>query len=162
NEHPWFQEARRDPNSKFRNWYVWSKKRPPHAEKGMVFPGIQKSTWSHDPVAKQWYFHRFYDFQPDLNTSNPEVQAEILKRVGFWIQLGVSELRMYAVPFMIGPKGAGGEKRRAEYNMLRSLREFLPWRAGDSIILAEASVLPQTDMDYFGDHGDRKHMMFNF
>jgi maltose alpha-D-glucosyltransferase / alpha-amylase len=162
NEHPWFQEARRDPNSKFRNWYVWSKKRPAHAEKGMVFPGVQKSTWSYDSVAKQWYFHRFYDFQPDLNTSNPEVQAEILKIMGFWIQLGVSGFRMDAVPFIIGTKGADVEKPREQYNMLRSLREFLQWRVGDSIILAEANVLPHTDMDYFGDDGDRMHMMFNF
>jgi Alpha amylase, catalytic domain len=75
NEHAWFKEARRDPNSKYRDWYVWSKKKPPRAKEGMVFPGVQQSTWSYDEQAKAWYFHRFYDFQPDLNTSNPEVQA---------------------------------------------------------------------------------------
>jgi maltose alpha-D-glucosyltransferase/alpha-amylase len=74
---------------------------------GMVFPGVQKSTWSYDDVAKAWYFHRFYDFQPDLNTSNPEVQAEILKIMGFWIQLGVSGFRMDAVPFVIGSQSNG-------------------------------------------------------
>jgi maltose alpha-D-glucosyltransferase/alpha-amylase len=94
NEHPWFQQARRDGQSQYRDWYLWSKKRPPQSNKGMVFPGVQKSTWSYDAVAKQWYFHRFYDFQPDLNTSNPAVQAEILKIMGFWIQLGVSGFRM--------------------------------------------------------------------
>jgi maltose alpha-D-glucosyltransferase/alpha-amylase len=62
NEHRWFQEARRDPKSKYRDWYIWSNKRPSQANEGMVFPGVQKSTWTHDPVAKQWYFHRFYDF----------------------------------------------------------------------------------------------------
>jgi maltose alpha-D-glucosyltransferase / alpha-amylase len=72
-QHPWFKQARSDPNSKYRNWYVWSKKKPPHANKGMVFPGVQKTTWTYDREAKAWYFHRFYDFQPDLNTSNPEV-----------------------------------------------------------------------------------------
>jgi maltose alpha-D-glucosyltransferase/alpha-amylase len=101
-QHPWFQEARRDPNSKYRDWYIWAKKRPPQADEGMVFPGVQKSTWSYDKIAKLWYFHRFYDFQPDLNTSNPAVQAEILKIMGFWIQLGVSGFRMDAVPFVIG------------------------------------------------------------
>ena len=105
NQHPWFKEARRDPNSKYRDWYIWSKKKPPRANQGMVFPGVQKSTWSHDPEAKAWYFHRFYDFQPDLNTSNPEVQAEILKIMGFWIQLGVSGFRMDAVPFVIFDQG---------------------------------------------------------
>src|SRR5436190_16867207 len=162
NEHAWFKEARRDPKSKYRDWYVWSKKRPAHADKGMVFPGVQKTTWTHDSVAKEWYFHRFYDFQPDLNTSNPAVQAEILKIMGFWIQLGVSGFRMDAVPFIISTKGADVARPREQYDMLRSFREFLQWRVGDSIILAEANVLPSTDMQYFGDAGDRMHMMFNF
>jgi maltose alpha-D-glucosyltransferase/alpha-amylase len=162
NEHRWFQEARRDPNSKYRNWYVWSDRKPPNADKGMVFPGVQKSTWTRDPVARAWYFHRFYDFQPDLNTSNPEVQAEILKIMGFWIQLGVSGFRMDAVPFVIAQKGAKVRKPVEQYDMLRTMREFLQWRQGDSIILAEANVLPETDMEYFGSDGDRMHMMFNF
>jgi len=161
-QHRWFQEARRDPKSRYRDWYVWSKKKPPDANKGMVFPGVQKSTWSYDSVAKAWYFHRFYDFQPDLNTSNPHVQAEILKIMGFWIQLGVSGFRMDAVPFVISTKGAGVRKPVQQYDMLRQMREFLQWRQGDSIVLAEANVLPETDMQYFGHDGDRMHMMFNF
>jgi maltose alpha-D-glucosyltransferase/alpha-amylase len=161
-DHPWFKEARRDPESKYRNWYVWSDKRPPHANEGMVFPGVQKSTWSHDKEARAWYFHRFYDFQPDLNTSNPEVQAEILKIMGFWIQLGVSGFRMDAVPFIISTKGPKVRKPQEQYDMLRTFREFLQWRQGDSIVLAEANVLPETDMEYFGADGDRMHMMFNF
>jgi maltose alpha-D-glucosyltransferase / alpha-amylase len=160
--HPWFQEARRDPNSKYRDWYVWSDKKPPDANKGMVFPGVQKSTWSYDRTARAWYFHRFYDFQPDLNTSNPNVQAEILKIMGFWIQLGVVGFRMDAVPFVIATKGPRVKKAVEQYDMLRSLREFLQWREGDAIILAEANVLPKSDMEYFGADGDRMHMMFNF
>lgn len=162
NEHHWFQEARRDPQSKYRDWYVWSKKKPAQAKSGVVFPGVQKSTWDRDPVAKLWYFHRFYDFQPDLNTSNPLVQAEILKIMGFWIQLGVSGFRMDAVPFVIAKKGADITKQVEQYEMLRMLREFLSWRKGDSIILAEANVLPQSDMEYFGKNGERLEMMFNF
>lgn len=161
-QHPWFKAARRDRNSEFRDWYVWADKKPASANTGMVFPGVQKSTWSYDREAKAWYFHRFYDFQPDLNTSNPHVQAEILKIMGFWIQLGVSGFRMDAVPFVISTKGAKVKKPIEQYDMLRSLREFLQWRQGDSIILAEANVLPETDMQYFGDDGDRMHMMFNF
>jgi maltose alpha-D-glucosyltransferase / alpha-amylase len=161
-EHPWFQSARRDPNSPYRDWYVWSKERPPSATTGMVFSGVQKSTWSYDREAKAWYFHRFYDFQPDLNTSNPRVQAEILKIMGFWIQLGVSGFRMDAVPFVIATKGPKVRKPVEQYEMLRSLREFLQWRQGDCIILAEANVVPKTDMEYFGKAGDRVHMMFNF
>src|SRR5882672_5717294 len=160
--HPWFQEARRDPKAKYRDWYVWSDKKPPHAHKGMVFPGVQKSTWSYDKIARAWYFHRFYDFQPDLNTSNPYVQAEILKIMGFWIQLGVVGFRMDAVPFVISTKGPKVRKPVEQYDMLRSFREFLQWRQGNAIILGEANVLPETDMEYFGDDGDRMHMMFNF
>ena len=161
-QHHWFQEARRDPKSRYRDWYVWSDKKPSNANTGMVFPGVQKSTWTYDKEARAWYFHRFYDFQPDLNTSNPNVQAEILKIMGFWIQLGVSGFRMDAVPFVISTKGPRVRKPVEQYEMLRSLRAFLQWRVGDSIILAEANVLPETDMEYFGEDGDRMHMMFNF
>jgi maltose alpha-D-glucosyltransferase/alpha-amylase len=161
-EHPWFKEARKDPKSKHRDWYVWSKKKPANANTGMVFPGVQKTTWSYDGEARAYYFHRFYNFQPDLNTSHPEVQAEILKIMGFWIQQGVSGFRMDAVPFIISTKGPTVKKPKEQFDMLRSFREFLQWRKGDCIILAEANVLPDTDMDYFGDDGERMHMMFNF
>jgi maltose alpha-D-glucosyltransferase/alpha-amylase len=160
--HPWFQEARSNPQSKYRQWYVWSKKKPKDASAGVVFPGVQKSTWNYDKEARAWYFHRFYDFQPDLNTTNPEVQAEILKIMGFWIQLGVSGFRMDAVPFVIAKKGAAVKAPREQYDMLRVFREFLSWRQGDAVILAEANVVPKTDMEYFGEAGERLQMMFNF
>jgi maltose alpha-D-glucosyltransferase / alpha-amylase len=161
-QHPWFREARRSKDSPHRDWYVWSDTKPANASKGVVFPGVQKSTWTRDKEAGAWYFHRFYDFQPDLNTSNPRVQAEILKIMGFWIQLGVSGFRMDAVPFVISTKGPKVRKAQEQYDMLRAFREFLQWREGDAIILAEANVLPKTDMEYFGRDGDRMHMMFNF
>jgi maltose alpha-D-glucosyltransferase/alpha-amylase len=159
--HPWFQSARRSPDSPFRDWYVWSKKKPRDAEKGVVFPGVQKTTWTFDREARAYYFHRFYEFQPDLDTANPAVQAEIRKIMGFWLELGVSGFRMDAVPFVIQKKGAG-VKPVEQYDMLRDLREFLQWRARDAILLAEANVLPETDLEYFGDDADRMHMMFNF
>jgi maltose alpha-D-glucosyltransferase/alpha-amylase len=127
----------------------------------MVFPGVQKTTWTHSADAGEYYFHRFYEFQPDLNTSNPEVQAEIRKIMGFWLQLGVDGFRMDALPFVIQKKGP--QLRDAEqYPMLRDMREFLQWRRGDAIVLAEANVVPKTNMQYFGEDGDRMHMMFNF
>ncbi|WP_183505101.1 alpha-amylase family protein [Methylobacterium brachythecii] len=162
-QHRWFQEARSDPASRYRDWYVWSDKRPANYDEGMVFPGVQKTTWTYDETAKAWYFHRFFDFQPDLNTANPEVQAEILKIMGFWLELGVAGFRMDAVPFVIaakGPEVKGAPKEH--FDWLRDFREFLQWRAGDAIILAEANVLPKDDMEYFGDDNDRMHMMFNF
>jgi maltose alpha-D-glucosyltransferase / alpha-amylase len=108
----------------------------------MVFPGVQKTTWTYNREAKAWYFHRFYDFQPDLNTSNPEVQDEILKIMGFWIQSGVSGFRMDAVPFIISTKGPNVRKPKEQFDMLRVFREFLQWRQCDCIVLAEANVLP--------------------
>ncbi|WP_147045256.1 alpha-amylase family protein [Methylobacterium gnaphalii] len=162
-QHRWFQEARSDPASRYRDWYVWSNKRPAAYDEGMVFPGVQKATWTYDETAKAWYFHRFFNFQPDLNTANPEVQAEILKIMGFWLELGVAGFRMDAVPFVIaekGPEVKGAPKEHFEW--LRDFREFLQWRSGDAIILAEANVLPKDDMAYFGDDNDRMHMMFNF
>ena len=161
-QHPWFRSARSDPASKYRNWYVWSDKKPPDIDDGIVFPGVQKAVWTRDEQAKAWYYHRFYDFQPDLNTSNPLVQAEILKIMGFWAQLGVSGFRLDAVPFIIGTKGAKVRKPKPQYQMLRSFRELLQWRKGDAILLGEANILPGVGIQYFGDDGDRLHMLFNF
>jgi maltose alpha-D-glucosyltransferase / alpha-amylase len=161
NRHPWFQSARKDPASEYRDWYVWSKARPANWNKGVVFPGVQKATWTRDPVAGQYYFHRFYDFQPDLNTSNPAVQREIMRIMGFWLQLGVSGFRLDAVPFLIEKKGAGVTPRK-DYEMLHLMRDFLQWRRRDAILLAEANVPPDESMEYFGENGDRLQMMLNF
>lgn len=160
-QHKWFQEARKSKTSKYRDYYVWSEKRPKDANEGMVFPGVQKTTWTKDAVAGEYYFHRFYEFQPDLNTQNPQVQEEIRKIMGFWLELGVSGFRMDAIPFVIQTKGPD-KKHLERYDMLRDMREFLQWRAGDAIILAEANVEPQNNHYYFGDLGDRLQMMFNF
>ena len=161
NEHPWFKEACTSKTSKYRDYYVWSDKRPKDWNKGMVFPGVQKSTWTREPRAKAWYFHRFYDFQPDLNTANPLVQEELRKVIGFWLQLGVSGFRMDAMPFVISTKGAD-KKTHEQYSMLHEIRDFLQWRRSDAIVLAEANVVPGVDFQYFGDDGDRLQMMFNF
>src|ERR1041385_7135547 len=159
--HKWFQAARHDKKSKYRDYYIWADKKPKDAEEGVVFPGSQKTTWTKDPVSGDYYFHRFYDFQPDLNTHNPEVQEEIRKIMGFWIELGVSGFRMDAMPFVIQSKGAD-KKHTERYEMLREMREFLQWREGDAIILAEANITPDHDLSYFGEDGDRLQMMFNF
>jgi maltose alpha-D-glucosyltransferase/alpha-amylase len=161
-QHPWFREACRNPKSNYRNWYVWSAKKPKNADSGMVFPGVQKSTWTWEKNARCYYFHRFYDFQPDLNTAHPEVQAEILKIMGFWLQLGVDGFRMDAVPFVIAKKGANQFRSAEQYDMLRSFSEFLTWRKSGAIILGEANVMPDNDMEYFGKFGERLQMMFNF
>jgi maltose alpha-D-glucosyltransferase / alpha-amylase len=159
--HPWFQSARRDPASPYRDWYLWSRKRPREWNQGMVFPGIQKATWTFDRAARQYYFHRFYEHQPDLDTHHPRVRREIQRIMGFWLQLGVSGFRMDAVPFLISRKGSG-VKARKDYELLHEMRDFLQWRRRDAVLLAEANVPPPESLDYFGELGDRLQLMLNF
>jgi maltose alpha-D-glucosyltransferase/alpha-amylase len=140
----WFQSARRGRKSPFHDWFVWSKERPPDHAAGVAFPGVQKTTWTYDRQAGQYYFHRFYPFQPDLDTSNKEVRDEITKIMGFWLALGVSGFRMDAVPFLIERKGAG-VKHAQDFGLLHELRHFLQWRSGEAILLAEANVPPRRE-----------------
>jgi maltose alpha-D-glucosyltransferase/alpha-amylase len=161
NEHPWFMQARSSPESPFRDWYVWADERPADHKDGVVFPGVQNTTWTYDKEAKKYYFHRFYEFQPDLDTHNPVVRNEIMKIMGFWLELGVSGFRMDAVPFLIERKGANVEHEK-DYNLLHEMRDFLQWRSGDALLLAEANVPPEESMEYFGDEGDRLQLMLNF
>jgi maltose alpha-D-glucosyltransferase/alpha-amylase len=167
-QHPWFQSARSSPDSPYRDWYIWSKAEPPDRREGMVFPGEQKETWTYDRTAKAWYYHRFYDFMPDLNISNPEVRAEIKRIAAFWIQLGVAGFRMDAAPFVIeetaGHKASTGAAPK-DFEFLTDLRSHLQWRQGDAVILAEANVGPDELPAYFGDAGgsaNRLHMLFDF
>lgn len=161
-EHPWFQDARSSKEAKHRDWYVWSKKKPANWDEGMVFPGRQEATWTYDRKAKAYYFHRFYDFQPDLNIENPEVRAEICRIMGYWLELGVAGFRIDAVPFLLETKVASKSKRQTKFEYLREFRRFLQWRKGDAIFLGEANILPKEVEKYFGDEGDGIHMMFNF
>jgi maltose alpha-D-glucosyltransferase/alpha-amylase len=160
-DHPWFQAARAGPKAPFRDWYIWAEQRPKNHREGIVFPGQQTTTWSLDRRAKQYYFHRFYDHQADLNTWNPYVRAEIQKIMGFWLQLGVSGFRMDAVPFLIEKKGAG-IKHEQDFSLLKEMRDFLQWRSGEAIMLAEANVPPDESLNYFGEDGERLQMMLNF
>jgi len=160
-QHPWFQSARSDPESCFRDWYVWSKEEPSDRHQGMVFPGQQRETWTWDETAGAWYYHRFYDFQPDLNMENPDVRAEVRKIMAFWLQLGVSGFRMDAAPFIIEATQANVPAPRKEYEYLREFRELLSWRRGDAVILAEANAERDELVEYFGT-GDRLPMLFNF
>ena len=160
-EHPWFQEARSDPDSRFRDYYVWSEDRPPGSEEDVIFPGVQEETWTYDRSARLYYFHRFYEHQPDLNISNPEVRAEIQRIMGFWLELGVSGFRLDAAPFLIELKGIDTDGDQDPYEYLREFRAFLSWRRGDAILLAEANVPPERVREYFGT-GDKMHMLFHF
>ena len=160
-EHPWFQAARADPASPYRDWYVWSETEPSDRREGMVFPGYQETTWTFDEQAGAWYYHRFYDFQPDLNMANPRVRQEIEKVIGFWLQLGVSGFRLDAAPFIIELTTPGDASPRQDFSWLDDFWSQVSWRRGDATILAEANVEPAELVDYFG-AGHRLPMMFNF
>jgi maltose alpha-D-glucosyltransferase/alpha-amylase len=140
---------------------VWSKEEPSDRYQGMVFPGEQSETWTFDKQAGAWYYHRFYDFQPDLNMANPAVRAEVRKIMAFWLQLGVSGFRMDAAPFVIELTRPDDPNPRREFEYLREFREMLSWRKGDALILAEANVERPELVEYFGS-GDRLPMLFNF
>ncbi len=162
NEHNWFKAARKDENSPYRDWYIWSKKRPSDWNKGMVFPGVQKAVWTLDKEVGKYFYHRFYDFQPDLNVENPEVRNEIMRIIGFWLELGVAGFRVDAVPFIIETSAPGKEKPKMKFEYLADIKRFLQWRQGDAILLGEANVMPKETEKYFGDNGDGINMMFNF
>jgi maltose alpha-D-glucosyltransferase/alpha-amylase len=163
-QHPWFQSARRSPDSPYRDYYVWSETLPKNWNQGMVFPGFQDSIWTWDEEAGAYYLHRFYVHQPDLNIANPAVREEICRIMGFWLELGVSGFRLDAAPFLIEMKGADsepGEDGEDRYAYLREFRDFLSWRRGDAILLAEANVDRKKVAQYFGDDA-RIHMLFAF
>ncbi|HEX4682161.1 MAG TPA: alpha-amylase family protein [Gemmatimonadaceae bacterium] len=162
-KHHWFEEARQGDDAPKHDWYVWSKTRPKDWNKGMVFPGVQRSTWTRDPQAKEYYYHRFYEFQPDLNMDNPDVRTEVRRIMGYWLELGVSGFRMDAVPFVIeGAPTGSSRKPPLHFEYLEQMRSFLQWRTSGAIMLGEANVLPPENKKYFGGHGDGIHMMFNF
>jgi maltose alpha-D-glucosyltransferase / alpha-amylase len=162
-KHEWFKSACSDGDSPHRDWYVWSKQRPKKMDEGMVFPGVQKTTWTRHPEAGEYYYHRFYQFQPDLNMDNPEVRTEVRRIMGFWLQLGVSGFRVDAVPFILeGSPDGSGKKTRLHFEYLQQMRTFLDWRTAGAILLGEANVLPKENVRYFGERGDGIHMMFNF
>jgi maltose alpha-D-glucosyltransferase / alpha-amylase len=160
-DHPWFQAARRDKNSRYRDFYIWSKTRPPGWNEGMVFPGVQKAVWTRDAVAGEYYFHRFYEHQPDLNMENPEVRTEIRRIIGYWLQLGVDGFRVDAVPFILEPAPVEGKQQPLKFEYLEEMRTFLNWRSGDAVLLGEANVIPKENEKYFRD-GRGIQMMFNF
>jgi maltose alpha-D-glucosyltransferase/alpha-amylase len=159
--HPWFRDASTSTESRFHDWYVWSKKRPPNWKSGMVFPGVQERTWTRAEEVGKHYFHRFYEFQPDLNMENPEVREEVRRIIGFWLALGVAGFRLDAVPFILEKPSKDGRTQPLRFEYLQEMRRFLQWRVGDAVLLGEANVLPEEARRYFSERGGL-HLMFNF
>ncbi|MGA9750482.1 MAG: maltose alpha-D-glucosyltransferase [Acidobacteriota bacterium] len=161
-QHPWFQRARRaSPGSRWRDFYVWSDTPDRYAEARIIFQDFEASNWSWDPVAKAYYWHRFYAHQPDLNFDNPEVRREILKVMDFWLGLGVDGLRLDAVPYLYEREGTNCENLPETHAFLKELRRHVDARFPGRMLLAEANQWPEDAVAYFGE-GDECHMAFHF
>lgn len=161
-EHFWFQEARKDKNSKYRNFYIWSEEKPDEETENIMSGEGQEdgANWKYDEEAGAYYFHTFFEHQPDLNISNPEVQKEIFRIMHFWLKLGVSGFRIDAAPHMFNEKGQMDFKEDP-HEIFRNFREFVETQKRDAILLAEVDLEPDKYQDYFGDE-DQMHMLFNF
>jgi trehalose synthase len=163
NEHPWFKDARRGRDSPFHDFYVWRDQKPDEKPGDIVFPDQESSNWAFDEEAGQWYMHRFYSHQPDLNVANTAVRDEIAQTVGFWLQQGLSGFRVDAVPFLIEPPGTGERTRQDPHELLRDLRRFIGRRRGDAVLLGEVNLAPPEQREFFGDEdGDELQVVLSF
>ncbi len=157
----WFQEARRDPNSPYRDYYVWSDTPDKYKEARIIFIDTERSNWTYDDVAGQYFWHRFFSHQPDLNFDNPAVQEEMFKVMDYWLRLGLDGFRCDAVPYLFEREGTNCENLPETHEYLKRLRRWLDEHYPGRILLAEANQWPADVRAYFGD-GDEFHMAFNF
>jgi trehalose synthase len=167
-QHPWFQSARSSRDSPYRDWYVWQDEPPADGPQGVVFPDQEASVWEYDKKAKQYYLHRFYKHQPDLNVANPAVRDEIARIMGFWMQLGLSGFRVDAVPFFLETDGQDDAAALPDpHDYLADLSAFLRRRNGEAVLLGEVNLPYPDTMTFFGakDGGgstDELTMCFDF
>lgn len=160
-KHPWFQEARKDRNSKYRDFYVWSDEPVEFETLELSFAEEENTMWTFDNEAGQYYLHRFYSEQPDLNIMNPDVRDEILKIMGFWLSMGVSGFRIDAAALIIEPHGIEGAEQEEMEKFFEEMRHFLAAKKTDAILLAEANIKPKEVQTYINGES-RMHMIFNF
>jgi maltose alpha-D-glucosyltransferase/alpha-amylase len=160
-DHPWFQEARSSPDSPKRDWYVWSDSDAGYADARVIFVDTEPSNWTWDPLAGQYYWHRFFSHQPDLNYENPEVRDEMLRVLRFWLDLGIDGFRLDAVPYLYEDEGTNCENLPRTHEYLKRVREEVDANYPDRVLLAEANQWPEDVVEYFGE-GDECHMAFQF
>ncbi len=161
-QHPWFQRARRaPPGSRWRNFYVWSDTAEKYSEARIIFQDFEPSNWSWDPVAKAYYWHRFFAHQPDLNFDSPDVRKEVFKTLDFWLKMGVDGLRLDAIPYLYEREGTACENLPETHEFLKELRAHVDRHFSDRMLLAEANQWPEDAVLYLGD-GDECHMAFHF
>ncbi len=160
-DHPWFQASRADRDGPYGDWYVWSDTDEPWQEARIIFLDTEPSNWTWDPVRGQYFWHRFFSHQPDLNYDNPEVQQAMLDVLRFWLDLGIDGFRMDAIPYLYERDGTNGENLPESHDYLKRVREEIDANYADKVLLAEANQWPEDVVEYFGD-GDECHMCFHF
>ncbi|HYE25223.1 MAG TPA: maltose alpha-D-glucosyltransferase [Clostridia bacterium] len=161
-QHVWFQRSRRAaPGTRWRNFYVWSDTPDRYRDARIIFKDFETSNWTWDPVAKAYYWHRFYSHQPDLNWDNPEVKEAMFAALDFWFDMGVDGLRLDAVPYLFEREGSNCENLPETHQALRELRSHVASKYRDRMLLAEANQWPEESVAYFG-QGDECHMAFHF
>ena len=160
-DHPWFQSSRTEPDGPYGDWYVWSDSDEPWSEARVIFLDTEPSNWTWDPVRGQYYWHRFFSHQPDLNYDNPEVQTAMLDVLRFWLDLGIDGFRMDAIPYLYERDGTNGENLPESHEYLKRVRTEVDAAYADKVLLAEANQWPEDVVEYFGD-GDECHMCFHF
>jgi maltose alpha-D-glucosyltransferase/alpha-amylase len=159
--HPWFQEARRNPASPYRDYYVWSDTDQKYGQARIIFTDTEVSNWTWDVVARQYYWHRFFSHQPDLNFDNPRVRAEMLEIMGFWLDRGIDGFRVDAVPYLVEREGTSCENLPETHDFCKEMRRFVDERYPRTLLLAEANQWPNDLLPYFGAE-DEFHMAFHF
>ncbi len=160
-QHAWFQEARRDPQSPYRDYYVWSDTDDKFLDARIIFIDSEQSNWTWDPVARQYFWHRFFSHQPDLNYDNPAVRQEMLDVMAFWLDRGIDGFRVDAVPYLIEREGTNCENLLETHLFCQEMRRLVDERYPGAILLAEANQWPSELVSYFG-QGNEFHMAFNF
>ncbi|HEX4901600.1 MAG TPA: maltose alpha-D-glucosyltransferase, partial [Acidimicrobiales bacterium] len=161
-QHPWFQESRQDRTNPKADWYVWSDDDHRWSEARIIFTDTEDSNWSWDPVREQYYWHRFFHHQPDLNFDNPEVEQALFDVVRFWMDLGLDGFRLDAVPYLFERDGTNGENLPETHALLQRLRKNVDAQFPGKVLLAEANQWPADVVDYFGPDGEECHMNFHF
>lgn len=161
-EHAWFKRARHaKPGSPERDFYVWNDTADKYRDARIIFKDFEHSNWAWDPVAKAYYWHRFYSHQPDLNFDNPRMQKELFKVCDFWFGMGVDGMRLDAVPYLFEREGTNCENLPETYEFLKKMRAYVDRKFKNKLFLAEANQWPEDAAAYFGD-GDECHMNFHF